>query len=126
MTTGATWVRWHNSPIETQDTQPLPLILPLDRRPTLKELRLRCGLSREQLARASGVRLCRVYWMEYGVETPLRDAVAVLRILSQVAHRQFYVADVHNLRVRIEPKTYMDRDMEPTKRGVANERSKQR
>jgi DNA-binding transcriptional regulator YiaG len=108
MTTGATWTRWRNPPIETQDTQPLPLIRPLDWQPTLKELRLRYGVSREQLAQASGVRLCRVYWMECGVETPLHEAVKVLRILSQVAHRQLCVADVRGLRVRFEPKAYMD------------------
>src|ERR1017187_4879782 len=99
MTTGATWTRWRNRPIETQDTQPLPIIRPAHWQPTLKELRLHCGVSREQLAQASGVRLCRVYWMECGVQTPLRDAVKVLRMLSQIAHRPFCVADLRGLRV---------------------------
>ena len=111
MTPGATWTRWRNSPtapIETQDTQPLPLIRPLHWQPTLKELRLRCGVSREHLAQASGVRLCRVYWMECGVQTPLCDVVKVLHMLSQIAHRQLCVADLRGLRVRIEPKAYRD------------------
>jgi hypothetical protein len=54
-------------------------------------------------AARAGVRLCRVYWMECGIETPLGDALKVLRMLSQVAHRPFGVADLRDLRVRFEP-----------------------
>jgi transcriptional regulator with XRE-family HTH domain len=109
MTTGATWTRWRNPPIETQDTQPLPLIRPLHWRPTLKELRLHCGVSREHLAQASGVRLCRVYWTECGIETPLGDVVKVLRMLSQVAQHPLGVADLRGLRVRFEPQADINR-----------------
>jgi transcriptional regulator with XRE-family HTH domain len=126
MTTGATWTRWRNPPIDTQDTQPLPMIQSPHWQPTLKELRLHCGVSREQLAQASGVRLCRVYWMEHGIETPLRDAVNVLRILSQVAHRQFCVAGLRGLRVRIEQTAYADTGIHKQmtyKRRAENERS---
>jgi hypothetical protein len=104
-----TWTRWGNPPIENQDTQPLPLIRPPHWQPTLKELRLHCGVSREQLAQASGVRLCRVYWMECGVQTPLRDASQVLHILSQVAHRQLRIEDIRGLRVRVEQREFIDR-----------------
>jgi hypothetical protein len=59
-------------------------------------------MSRERLAKLAGVRLCRVYWMECGIETPLPDAMKVLHILSQVARRQFHREDIRGLRVQVE------------------------
>ena len=109
MTTWTPGVPWRKQLIETQNTQPLQAIQAPHWKPTLQELRLYCQMNREQLAKLAGVRLCRVYWMECGVETPLRDATQMLRVLSQIAHRQFCVADLRGLRVRIEPKAYIDR-----------------
>jgi hypothetical protein len=59
-------------------------------------------MSREQMAQLAGVRLCRIYWMEHGIATPLPDAIKVLHILSQVARRQFHIEDVRGLHVRVE------------------------
>jgi hypothetical protein len=101
MTTWTPGTPWRKQLIETQDTQPLPVIQPPHWKPTLQELRLYCQMSREQLAMLAGVRLCRVYWMEHGIETPLPDAIKVLHILSQVAHRQFHSEDIRGLRVRV-------------------------
>jgi len=99
MTTWTPGTPWQKQTIETQDTQPLPVILPRFWQPTLQELRLHCQLSQEQLAKLAGVRLCRVYWMENGIETPLPDAMKVLHILSQAARRQFHSEDIRGLRI---------------------------
>lgn len=90
--------------IETQDTQPLPLIPSLlARKPSLRELRLSCRMSREQLSLAAGVRLCRVDWMERGIETDLSDALKVLLILSRTAHYWYRIEDIRGLRIKAQP-----------------------
>ncbi|HVB24751.1 MAG TPA: hypothetical protein VNG51_22630 [Ktedonobacteraceae bacterium] len=97
MTTWMSGTAWQKQSIETQETQPLPVILPRFWKPTLQELRLHCQLSQGQLAKLAGVRLCRVYWMERGIETPLADALKVLHVLSQVARRRFHLEDMRGL-----------------------------
>jgi hypothetical protein len=90
--------------IETQETQPLPIIPPLrTRKPSLTELRLSCRMSRDQLSQAAGVRLCRVDWMERGVETSLSDALKVLLVLSRSAHYWYRIEDIRGLRIKAPP-----------------------
>src|SRR5581483_10718721 len=93
-----------NPNIETQNTQHLPLIPQLlARKPSLKELRLSCGMSQEQLSQKAGVRLCRVDWMERGIESSVSDVLKVLLILSQSAHYWFHIEDVRGLRIKAQP-----------------------
>jgi hypothetical protein len=90
--------------IETQETQPLPIIpLLRTRKPSLTELRLSCCMSRDQLSQAAGVRLCRVDWMERGIETSLSDAIKVLLILSRAAHYWYHIEDIRGLRIKAPP-----------------------
>lgn len=93
-----------NLNIETQQTQPfLHMQGRQGRKPSLRELRMSCGMSREELSRRAGVRLCRVDWMERGIESSLSDVLKVLLILSQAAHCWHHVEDIwgcasrHNL-----------------------------
>ncbi|HVB24755.1 MAG TPA: hypothetical protein VNG51_22650 [Ktedonobacteraceae bacterium] len=97
MTTWMPGTAWQKQSIETQETQPLPVILPQPPQPPLQELRLHCQLSQGQLAKLAGVRLCRVYWMERSIETPPADALKVLHVLSQVARRHFNIEDMRGL-----------------------------
>lgn len=91
--------------IEMQDTQLLPIISPTrTQKLSLKELRLSCRMSREQLSQAAGVRLCRVDWMERGIEASLSDALKVLLILSRAAHSWYHIEDIYGLRIK-EPST---------------------
>ena len=72
-----------NLNIETQQTQPfLHMQGRQGRKPSLRELRMSCGMSREELSRRAGVRLCRVDWMERGIESSLSDVLKVLLILT--------------------------------------------
>ena len=107
---------WRKESIETQDTQPLPVIHPPHWKPTLQELRLHCQMSREHLAKLAGVRLCRVYWMECGIATPFPDAMKVLHMLSQIARRQFHIEDIRGLRVRVRVEQRANGHGEPVQR----------
>lgn len=91
--------------IETQDTQPL-IPWMQTRKPSLRELRLSCGISREQLSQAAGVRLCRVDWMERGIETHLSDALKVLLVFSQAASYWYRVEDIRGLRIKAQSDQY--------------------
>ncbi len=100
-----------NPNIEAQNTQHLPLIPQLlARKPSLKELRLSCGMSQEQLSQKAGVRLCRVDWMERGIETDLSDVLKVLLILSQSAHCWYHIEDIRGLRIKAPSDGYAQSD----------------
>ena len=87
-----------SSPIETQDTQPLPKILP--HRPNLQQLRQYCDMGWYEVARESKVRLCRVRWMEMGIACSYQEVMSVLRVLSRHSGYQFRIEHVRGLRVR--------------------------
>jgi hypothetical protein len=106
MTTQTIWTpgtQWRKQDIETQDTQPLLITLPFRaQKPSLMELRLACGLRREQVAHAAVVRLCRLYWMECGIETNLGDALKVVLVLSRAARYWYRVEDIRGLRIKAQ------------------------
>ena len=93
-------------PIDMQDTQPLPVIFPRQtRKPMLRDIRRACGLSQHQLSISAGVRLCRIDWMERGVETSLSDILKVLMILSRTANYWYHIEDIQGLRIKPESET---------------------
>ena len=89
--------RWH-SPIEMQDTQPLPKLLP--HRPNLQQLRRFCDMSCYEVAQEAKVRLCRVRWMEMGIACSYQDIMSVLRVLSRHSGYAFRIEDVRGLHIQ--------------------------
>ena len=81
-----------------QDTQPIPpLTLP---KPTLVHLRQQCGLSQMQVAQSSSVRLCRVAWIEGGIESAHLDILMVLSVYSHLLRQRYGIEDVDGVKVR--------------------------
>lgn len=89
--------RWL-SPVEMQDTQPLPKILPY--RPNMQQLRQFCDMGYYEVAQEAKVRLCRVRWMEMGIACSYQDIMSVLRVLSRHSGYQLRIEDIRGLRVR--------------------------
>ena len=97
-----------NPDIEAQETQPLSFIQGRQmQKPSLRELRISCGMSREQLSQAAGVRLCRMDWMERGIETCLSDVLKVLLALSQAASYWYRIEDIRGLRIKAQSDEYL-------------------
>ncbi len=98
--------RPYRSEIEMERTQ--PLLIPTRQRTTLHQLRQMYQLSWSDIARATGVRVHIVYWMEVGISVPLPDILKVLRLFSQFARRQFRLADIQGLRVKDPIDVFVD------------------
>ncbi len=81
-----------------QDTQPMPPI-PLQK-PTLAQLRQQCGMSQMQVAQASGVRLCRVAWIEIGIESSLIDILMVVHVYSRKLGQRYSIEDIYGVKVQ--------------------------
>ncbi len=69
-------------------------------KPTLVQLREQCGMSQMQVAQASGVRLCRVAWMENGIESSHRDILMVLSVYSHKLGQHYHVEDIDGVNMR--------------------------
>ncbi len=70
------------------------------RKPTLVQLRQQCAMSYMQVAFVSGVRPCRVAWMEDGIESTFIDISLVLSVYSRVLGHSYNVEDIDGVRVR--------------------------
>ena len=84
--------------ITRQDTQPNPVVVV--QKPTLAELRQRCGVSHVEVARASGVRLCRVVWMEHGIKSSCMEVLMVLFVYSRKLARCYTIEDIRGMNVQ--------------------------
>lgn len=90
--------------IETQETQPLPILLL--HKPTLTELRTRCHLDICEVARNSGVRPHRIYLMEHGSLCNDEDVWRVLMVLSSCTGQIYRAEDVRGLHVKSRIKQF--------------------
>ncbi len=57
-------------------------------------------MSQMQVATASGVRPCRVAWIERGIESSFLDILLVLSIYSRMLGHPYRVEDVDGVKVR--------------------------
>lgn len=83
--------------IDTEQTQPLPA---LSNMLTLRQLHQQCQMSIDDLAIATGVRLCFLYWMEIGIAARRIDAMRVLAVLSRRAGRRYTLKDIYGLHIK--------------------------
>ena len=89
---------------DTETTQPLPLSFLRMRqaqwyKPTITELRYICGMSQYELAQASGVRYCRVAWIESGVRSSRAEIDKILVVLSRELRMPYCIEDCQGLKV---------------------------
>lgn len=73
--------------IENERTQPLHTMPSKtwrrDTRPTMRQLRERCGMSYFEVAHAARVHPRTVYWMEQGITVQHIEAIYILSVFSQ-------------------------------------------
>jgi|GEM_PF-1425309 len=89
---------------DTQTTQPLPLFfLRMQQaqwqKPTITQLRQVCGMSQYELAQASGVRYCRIAWMESGIRSSRIEIDKVLAVLSRELRTPYSIEDCQGIKV---------------------------
>ena len=90
---------------EDEQTMPLPSIFSStlrvrDHRPTLRQIRERCGLSYFDVAQAAGVRPRVVYWMEQGIAVNLLDALYILAVLTRRSGWVWTFENVKGIRLK--------------------------
>jgi len=95
------WGTGKRKETNTERTQPLPLSFLRTQwyKPTVTELRYSCGMSQYELAQASGVRYCRVAWIERGIRSSRVEIDKVLAVLSGHLRMPYCIEDCEGLKV---------------------------
>ena len=99
-------VKKQNTKTNTETTQPIPLFLMRMQqaqwhKPTIAQLRQVCGMSQYELAKASGVRYCRVAWIESGIRSPRAEVDKVLAFFSDQLRVQYRIEDCQGTKVEL-------------------------
>jgi len=88
----------------TETTQPIPLFfLRMQQaqwnKPTITQLRYVCGMGQYELAVASGVRYCRVWWIERGIGSSRTEIDKILAVLSSKLRTPYTIEDCQGVKV---------------------------